>query len=147
MVSVLVRQYLEAGELAVDVAEYHSGDADVDDEFGGEQAGLGMSDSGIQEIAEQHRCGPIEYVAENESEEQRVGEEHEQGRVYLAVARSSHQICEQFHRLTLVTIGELDWWQFEFGPMVSVSAATGNDLERLDIDDSACLGKHCADLL
>ena len=144
---VLVRQYLEAGELAVDVAEYHSGDADVDDEFGGEQAGLGMSDSRVQEIAEQHRGGAIEDVAEDESEEQRVGEEHEQGRVYLAVARPPHQICEQFHRLTLVTIGELDRWQFEFGPMVTMPTSSWNHFERPDVDDSACLGKHCADLL
>ena len=32
MVSVVMGQYLKAGEFAIDVAEYHSGDADVDDD-------------------------------------------------------------------------------------------------------------------
>ena len=134
-----VRQYLVAGEFAVDVAEDHGGEADVDDELGGEQPGLGVTDPPVEKVTESHRGGAVDDVAENEPEEQGVGEEHEQGWVDLAVARPSHQIGDQLHRFARVAIGELDRREFEFGSVVTMSAATGHHLVRLDVDDSTGL--------
>ena len=98
-----------------------------------------MTDAPVEKQCNQHGRGTISHVAEHQPEEEWVSEENEQSRIDLAVTWTSHQVGDEFHRLGLVTISELDWREFDLGVVKAMSSTSGSDFERLDIDVEAGL--------
>ena len=146
-VACSVRQDLEVGEFAVDVAEHDRRDSDVEDELRSEHPGLEVPDALEQEPGQHDRHDTVDHVSEDEPEEERVGEQHEQRRVDLSVGRPSHKVGEQFQRLARMSVDELDRWKLLFRPVVGVTPASGCYLERLDVDVDAGARQRLANLI
>ena len=144
-VAVPVRQELETGELAVDVTEYHCGQAYCEQEPTDVFHHRIDREASPDEPGHAHHCEAVGHVTEYQAEEQWVGQEHEEGGVDLAVGRSPHHIGQHLEWFAVVARRERDGREFGRVLVMVVAAVCGWG-EPLDADVGAHTGKRGLDL-